>query len=172
MPRRQTDRRTRTAGQARRERAASTHNEKTRHAGRLHGSTVTTITCQVPRRAKCQGEPSAKAPDRSATTRRKHAGISDGPTRTPRTHEDSHDSQDTSAKCQGVPSARACQVPRRRAGKCKGPRARVQRPLGNGVGMGCGRGRTRAAVSERSCAAAWHRGHLETAVAMAGAGTS
>ena len=145
--------------------------DETRRQTPREYAAVTTNKCQVPRRAKCQGEPSAKAPDRSATTRRKHTGISGGPTRTPRTHEDSHDSPDTCAKCQGVPSARACQVPRRRAGKCKGSRARVQRPLGNGVGMGCGRGRTRAAVSERTWAATRRRGHQETAASsMAGAG--
>ena len=106
VPRRQAEGRTRKAGQARRARAASTHNETTRRTGRFHGSTVATITCQVPRRAKCQGEPSAKAPGRSATTTRRNtqAPATDPLARQERTT--THRGQDARAKCQEEQSSK------------------------------------------------------------------
>ena len=106
VPRRQAEGRTRKAGQARRARAASTHNETTRRTGRFHGSTVATITCQVPRRAKCQGEPSAKAPGRSATTTRRNtqAPATDQLARQERTT--THRGQDARAKCQEEQSSK------------------------------------------------------------------
>ena len=106
------------------------HNE---HAQRAHttrrrdaqaastgAQTVATVTCQVPRRAKCQGEPSAKAPGRrtheesrtsTASTRSEHTQRDDETHRQiPRKH----------GRNDHVPSAKACQVPRR--AKCQGAR--------------------------------------------------
>jgi hypothetical protein len=87
--------------------------ETSRHNPRKHGHddhVPSAKACQVPGRAKCQGD----RPISSHHDKTKHASTSDGPrTRGPRTREDSHQGQDARAKCQGVPSARACQVPRR-----------------------------------------------------------
>ena len=102
-------------GEHRRARAASTHDEKTRRAGIIHGSTITTNTCQVPRRAKCQGVPSAKAPGRSAATTTKR--ITQAPATDPGLARHERAKTRTKAKTH-VPSAKACQVPRR--AKCQG----------------------------------------------------
>ena len=93
---------------------ASIHNEEDetrRQIPREHGRddhVPSAKACQVPRRAKCQGARPISHHDET-----QHAGTSGGPTRTPRTHEDSQ----TTARAH-VPGAKACQVPRR--AKCQG----------------------------------------------------
>ena len=130
----QTQRQTRLTHRSRRTSTASTRSEHTRredetsrHNPRKHDHdkhVPSAKACQVPGRAKCQGA----RPISSHHDETNHASTSDGPrTRAPRTREDSHQGQDARAKCQGVPSAKACQVPRR-----------LRRKLGEG-GAGIGR---------------------------------
>ena len=129
-----TQRQTRLTHRSRRTSTASTRSEHTRredetsrHNPRKHDHdkhVPSAKACQVPGRAKCQGA----RPISSHHDETNHASTSDGPrTRAPRTREDSHQGQDARAKCQGVPSAKACQVPRR-----------LRRKLGEG-GAGIGR---------------------------------
>ena len=129
-----TQRQTRLTHRSRRTSTASTRSEHTRredetsrHNPRKHDHdkhVPSAKACQVPGRAKCQGA----RPISSHHDETNHASTSDGPrTRAPRTRGDSHQGQDARAKCQGVPSAKACQVPRR-----------LRRKLGEG-GAGIGR---------------------------------
>ena len=85
---------------------AHTTRRRDAQADSTGAQTVATITCQVPRRAKCQGEPSAKAPGRSATTTRRNtqAPATDPLARQERTT--THRGQDARAKCQEEQSSK------------------------------------------------------------------
>jgi len=101
------------------QRAHTTRRDETRE----QEISITTVTCQVPRRAKCQGEPSAKAPQAVTTVRNTRA------TQQRRTHSRAADAQRFTEAEAHVPSAKACQVPGRAKcqGVCAGGWARAMR---------------------------------------------
>ena len=171
-PRDRRTRRTRAGGQARRARAASSHDEARRDARARkhdHDSHVPSAkACQVPRRAKCQGA----AGRHDGTQHESNATAADPLARRGRTKI--HGGRGARAKCQGVPSARASQVPGRLRGRLgEGDAGIGQAGLGRaragpcigGEGVSCG-------VVCLACCGGWARAGPRRGVGFMGTGAA